>query len=334
MIDDLKADSARWESERRAQSSRAAASLSIHALADASRIVARHSSNSPLAQYRMSDIHMARQHHGPSEVYGDNSGAREPPSGALRYPGTGAPGYTGASGTYPNQQGYAPPSGNGYPYPPNQSPQPAASRNPPQSTHPGSVMSPPGYPTGQDHPYVATGANNNRYDAYSRGNVQPGPQMSDYGSQAQAQPGYPAAYSQYSNQVSPGAHGGMQPPEGYYDRGMFSIFWWLPRSIGSLTVQSCQQSRRQWRSQWRSRSPRWRAKRPLNNSMKKPLLPVLQLPQHQRLRRLPRARVTVVMTGTWTGTIAPLADNYHTDPGLLWRSKPSARIARRLGHVL
>ncbi|RTE71763.1 hypothetical protein BHE90_013834 [Fusarium euwallaceae] len=71
MIEDLKAYSARWDSERRAQTSR-----------QASRV-----------QYRHSETYQSRYSHGPTE--GLYQGPPDP-----RYPGTGAPGYTAAGGSY------------------------------------------------------------------------------------------------------------------------------------------------------------------------------------------------------------------------------------------
>ncbi|KAH8672453.1 hypothetical protein BGZ61DRAFT_537085 [Ilyonectria robusta] len=90
MIEDLKADSARWDSERRAQTSR----------------------NTTGVQYRYSETHQFREHHGPTEAsyqqdpYAGDSGFDGP-----RYPGTGAPGYTGTAGSAYPQQAHATASG-------------------------------------------------------------------------------------------------------------------------------------------------------------------------------------------------------------------------------
>ncbi|KAG5793233.1 hypothetical protein H9Q69_007711 [Fusarium xylarioides] len=84
MIEDLKADSARWDSERRAQTSR----------------------NTSGVQYRYSETHQSRQHHGPTEgPYQTDPYARDPGFDGPRYPGTGAPGYTGAAGSYGQSYG-------------------------------------------------------------------------------------------------------------------------------------------------------------------------------------------------------------------------------------
>ncbi|KAH6656523.1 hypothetical protein BKA67DRAFT_158552 [Truncatella angustata] len=92
MIEDLKADSARWDQERRQQTSRGPVGV----------------------QYRNSDTHQSRQYYGPTEgaasgQYQDNS--RDYDS-TPRYPGTGTAGYNGASQGYQaqayggNQGGY------------------------------------------------------------------------------------------------------------------------------------------------------------------------------------------------------------------------------------
>lgn len=70
MIDDLKADSARWEQERRMQQSR----------------------NSAGGQYRTSDTYARRQMAGPS---GGGYDDRDPYNASPRYPGSDAPGYSG-----------------------------------------------------------------------------------------------------------------------------------------------------------------------------------------------------------------------------------------------
>ncbi|RYP18446.1 hypothetical protein DL767_009833 [Monosporascus sp. MG133] len=121
MIDDLKADSARWEQERRQQSARSSAAG---------------------VQYRNSETHSSRQYYGPTEGQPgyppDNQGYADAP----RYPGTGSQGYNGAAnssyypqqqasqGTFASQPGFS-----------NQAPQYAA--------QPGSVA----YATSQDPPY-------------------------------------------------------------------------------------------------------------------------------------------------------------------------------------
>ncbi|KAL3955146.1 hypothetical protein ACCO45_010709 [Purpureocillium lilacinum] len=161
MIEDLKADSARWDNERRAQTSRNT-SGGIHTSRDASGFPARPSSNSPVVQYRYSETHQSRQHHGPTEAPFQADPYRDP-GYENRYPGTGAPGYTGASGAYPppqqqQQQQYAATSGGAYAggyQPTQQSPGP----DPRFSSAQGGSMMRPGYQPSQDPPYIGTGAN-------------------------------------------------------------------------------------------------------------------------------------------------------------------------------
>lgn len=82
MIEDLKADSARWDQERRQQSAR----------------------NTGGVQYRNSDTHQSRQYYGPTEAPNYPELARDPYDSGPRYPGTGNAGYTGAaSSSYPAQ---------------------------------------------------------------------------------------------------------------------------------------------------------------------------------------------------------------------------------------
>lgn len=85
MIEDLKADSARWDQERRQQS--------------ASR------NNAAGVQYRNSDTHQSRQYYGPTEGgFASADPSRDPYGDATpRYPGTGSAGYTGAAGSYTAQ---------------------------------------------------------------------------------------------------------------------------------------------------------------------------------------------------------------------------------------
>lgn len=240
MIEDLKADSARWDTERRAQTSRNTPGGSF-ASRDAGVMPSGLSSNSPTVQYRMSETHQSRQHHGPTEgPYQQDPYARDSAFDGPRYPGTGASGYTGASGAYqqqPQQHSYGPPSGGAYGYQqaPSQSPQP-------DPRYPGSFAQAPasgmdrGFPSNQDSqpPYVHTGANmpprGYANDGYS-GRMPPSsgaPQQPIYASSAPIQPGYPATTSpyQYSGQMPPTAGGGapyqpMHPSEDPYGRGEF-----------------------------------------------------------------------------------------------------------------
>ncbi|KAF4582974.1 transcription factor RfeG [Ophiocordyceps camponoti-floridani] len=218
MIEDLKADSARWESERRAQTTR----------------------NTSGVQYRYSETHQSRQHHGPTEnPFQPDPYARDPAYENPRYPGTGAPGFTGASGSYssppPPQQPQQPYSSSGagsYPagYQQNQQ---AAPSDRFQSGQPSSMMR-PGYQANQDPPYIGTGANlphsgfagpNDHYSSRLSTSSVSAPQQPIYASAPPQQPAYPAASSpfhQHPPSQPPGTAGqaypGMQPHETFYGR--------------------------------------------------------------------------------------------------------------------
>ncbi|CAI6087024.1 unnamed protein product [Clonostachys chloroleuca] len=178
MIEDLKADSARWDAERRAQTSR----------------------NTPGGQYRMSETHQSRQNRGPTEGH-------YPPDGyghdGPRYPGTGAPGYTGASPSYA-QPGYGGPGG-AYGY--QQSP-------PPDPRYSGSYSQggqPPmdGF---DDRAYIHTGANLNRTGA---------PPQPTYVTAPPMQPGYQSAPYNYQSQVpttNGPSYSSMQAPDSSFSR--------------------------------------------------------------------------------------------------------------------
>ncbi|KAI1212673.1 uncharacterized protein F4807DRAFT_344725 [Annulohypoxylon truncatum] len=105
MIEDLKADSARWDQERRQQSaSRNNAAGGTIASRDSNSVYVR-LSNSPIVQYRNSDTHQSRQYYGPTEGgFASADPNRDPYGDATpRYPGTGSAGYTGAAGSYTAQ---------------------------------------------------------------------------------------------------------------------------------------------------------------------------------------------------------------------------------------
>ncbi|GAB0133186.1 hypothetical protein EsDP_00001599 [Epichloe bromicola] len=235
MIEDLKADSARWDSERRAQTSRNTPG-GIHASRDATGVPARLPSNSPAVQYRYSETHQSRQHHGPTEPpYQSESYPRDSFDGP-RYPGTGAPGYTGASNTYqqPQQQSYGAANGGafnaGYQQT-QQTPTPDPRYAPNQ---PGPMMR-PGYQTSQDPPYIGTGANlpqsgyGSSNDPYSSrmGTSAAGPQQPIYSTAPPPQPGYSASAPQYQFQSqaplsTTGSHSYsamQQPHDPFYGRG-------------------------------------------------------------------------------------------------------------------
>ncbi|KAJ9160857.1 hypothetical protein NKR19_g2882 [Coniochaeta hoffmannii] len=95
MIQDLKADSARWDAERRAAS---------RGQPGAAGAPSRGNDG-----YRNSETHYQRQHYGPTSAdpaYGDAM-AVDPPSynpPPMRYPGTGNSGYNGVNSAYAAQQ--------------------------------------------------------------------------------------------------------------------------------------------------------------------------------------------------------------------------------------
>ncbi|KAI3583101.1 hypothetical protein IWW34DRAFT_816707 [Fusarium oxysporum f. sp. albedinis] len=215
MIEDLKADSARWDSERRAQTSRNTSGGTI-----ASRNVGvppRHSSNSPVVQYRYSETHQSRQHHGPTEgPYQTDPYARDPGFDGPRYPGTGAPGYTGAAGSYGQSYG-ASSSGAfaGYAQT-QQSPPPADTRF---SSTTAATMD-PSYQASQS-PYVAVGTNQRPrggYDPYANQMATSSAAAQQaYATAAPTQQGYTATAYPYSGQAPPAGYA-MQPQDPFYGR--------------------------------------------------------------------------------------------------------------------
>ncbi|KAM3462545.1 hypothetical protein NHJ6243_003946 [Beauveria neobassiana] len=242
MIEDLKADSARWDSERRAQTSRNTPG-GIQGSRDGPNYHGAPSSNSHAVQYRYSETHQSRQHHGPTEhppfqqqqqqqqQQQDHFNSRDTFDTA-RYPGSGAPGYTGATGNFPQQQTYAPPPagpsyGNYQQGPPGVNPDPryASPVNQPGLMNPGFQA--------QEVPYVNTGANmapryppNDGFSGPRGGSSGPGAQQAMYSSSGPPQQGYPQSSGgpfQYSNQ---GPHPGsaqqysssIQPQDPFYGR--------------------------------------------------------------------------------------------------------------------
>lgn len=209
MIEDLKADSARWDSERRAQTSR----------------------NTSGVQYRYSETHQSRQHHGPTEgPYATDPYARDSGfDGGPRYPGTGAPGYTGAAGSYSQSYGGSSSGFAGYAQA-QQSPPPADARF--SSTPAAAVMNTP-YTAGQS-PYVDVGTNQRPrgYDAYANqaaAAAAAAAQQQAYATSAPSQPGYPAtAAYQYS---------AGQPAQGYTQASQYEE---TPRTRASATPTNTQ----------------------------------------------------------------------------------------------
>ncbi|KAJ4132738.1 hypothetical protein NW754_015554 [Fusarium falciforme] len=226
MIEDLKADSARWDSERRAQTSRNT-SGGIHASRNAAGVPPRHSSNSPLVQYRHSETHQSRQHHGPTEgPYQTDPYARDSGFDNPRYPGTGAPGYTGAAGSY--TQAYGSTSSGAYAgYPTTQQSPPPADTRYGSTPASGSVLN-QAYQAAQDS-YMTMGANRNQRgyagDPYANqmATSAAAAQQAVYATAAPTQAGYPASAAPYpySGQVPPAgasSYATMQPQDPFYGR--------------------------------------------------------------------------------------------------------------------
>ncbi|KAK5998972.1 hypothetical protein PT974_01356 [Cladobotryum mycophilum] len=212
MIEDLKADSARWDRERRAQTSR---SGGIFASTDAPYGAPRQLTSDPnTVQYRYSETHQSRQHHGPTDPpYREDPYARDAQyEQQPRYPGTGAPGYTGAAGAYqPQQQGYAPPSGGAYGgggggggyQQPQQSPGPQGAGYAPGPQ--GGPMMNQGY-QGPDQPRAGSNVAAPLQPIYATG---PPPLA-----------GYPAPNYQYPSQAPTGTSAyAMQPQDPFFGRG-------------------------------------------------------------------------------------------------------------------
>ncbi|KAK8074263.1 hypothetical protein PG994_005162, partial [Apiospora phragmitis] len=158
MIEDLKADSARWDQERRQQTARNPVGGTI-----ASAGVYVQKSNSPVVQYRNSDTHQSRQYYGPTEGANQYSDASRDnyDAGAPRYPGTGSAGYNGASSNsgYPGSSPYAGQSG-GYGQQAYTTGQPQFAQSPQDSYPSGASMPGTGFtqaPSG-GRPYEVVGA--------------------------------------------------------------------------------------------------------------------------------------------------------------------------------
>ncbi|KXH53204.1 transcription factor RfeG [Colletotrichum salicis] len=212
MIDDLKADSARWEAERRQQAARNS-SGGTFASRDATALLSRRS-NSPTAGYRQSETHSARQHYGPTDSTGYPDVGRDSYESTPRYPGSQAPGYSGNSaqgysGSTPSYQQQPPSSysSGGYPY----SGQPDPRADP---RYAGQGQMGQGY---GEPPYIATAANmaaRSNYPADSYGAGQPSrtptsmapPQGGPaYPSGSQVPAGYPTGYYPPSTPASYGS---------------------------------------------------------------------------------------------------------------------------------
>lgn len=238
MIEDLKADSARWDQERRQQSaSRNNAAGGTIASRDSNGLYVR-LSNSPIVQYRNSDTHQSRQYYGPTETgFASADPSRDPYGDATpRYPGTGSAGYTGAAGSY--QQQY--PQG-GYSTQQGYTTQ-AQFQSPAGVTY--TPMSTSGFgQAGQDPPFQLVGAdsrvasNAGMYDAYSGSRdprdqrtpitTMPASRTTYATSGAPAPQGYPSSASAsgyFPSNPSPSnpAYAHVQPGDPLYGRGAYT----------------------------------------------------------------------------------------------------------------
>ncbi|KAF5489209.1 hypothetical protein CGCS363_v012464 [Colletotrichum siamense] len=202
MIDDLKADSARWEAERRQQAAR----------------------NTQGAGYRQSETHSARQHYGPTDPAGYPDVGRDSYENTPRYPGSQAPGYSGNAA-----QSYSGSSAAGYSQ---QAPSPYSSSAGYSYPSGGSAFSSQpdprdprysGTPQYGGEPYTAVNANmaaSRNFDSYGSSGQparipttmapQSGQTYIPSGSQAQA--GYPSGYYPPSSQAPYGAAPVSQDP--------------------------------------------------------------------------------------------------------------------------
>lgn len=231
MIDDLKADSARWEQERRAKSSRNA-SGGINAPRESLNSPYSRQSNSPTVQYHHSDTYARRQQGGPSDqnVYGNPRDYD--PSQRSPHPGPDGPGYgyppQPPGGQYmqqPPQGGY--PSGNSGAYPSGGYPGAPKTFSQPDSGFPPNGQQGMSYQQGQDS-WVHGAARPVAYREPSQ--YPPGgmgsrdhmmttpPSQGSYPPPQHSQPGYPPAGGDYYN-AQPGAGYQSMPQDPHYGRG-------------------------------------------------------------------------------------------------------------------
>lgn len=196
MIADLKADSDRWENERRANSARGHASNGIPER-DSNGMVRK--SNTPIVEYRTSTTHQSRQYYGPTDPA----------------PSAPGPAYGSAAVAGGAQQEYAQNYASGYPQP-SSSPYGQSAGYPPQDGN---------------YAYVS-GANLENEQASRAGRGAPLPpqgQIPRTGYPAQPPTSYAdtrgnTAY--YPSQAQPAQASsqqyGAQPADPYYGRGAYS----------------------------------------------------------------------------------------------------------------
>lgn len=175
MIADLKADSARWEAERRQTASRGQPSGGEYSR-DAKDI---RNSNTPLVEYRSSTTHQSRQYYGPTDAASTGYGTPQPqvqsqaPAYGDRY---GQPNIGGYSQAYTPDDHYYIQGGDSRPAPGEVRPQPAI------PSQPGTVYAQPRYVQQPAQPYADSRATP-YYAQAAPGNVTP--QQQQYPTQQQ-----------------------------------------------------------------------------------------------------------------------------------------------------
>jgi hypothetical protein len=207
MIADLKADSERWEAERRATSSRGQPSNGI-SFRDSDGIVRK--SNTPIVEYRASTTHQSRQYYGPT-----SEAASAAPLGYQQSASTS----TGQVYDSSAQGGYAQPS----------------------YAQPSSAYQPTGgYAVQDSSNYYVAGANmlaggGDRMDSSARGvpvttqsltprsNVQYATSSTSYPQQQDSRTMYYSSAQQPGVAVQSSAQYSTQPADPYYGRGAYNL---------------------------------------------------------------------------------------------------------------
>ncbi|KAI6713009.1 transcription factor RfeG [Diplocarpon mali] len=221
MIADLKADSDRWEAERRATASRGQPSNGISAR-DSEDLARK--SNAPIVGYRDSTTHQSRQYYGPTE---------QVPASNPGYPSAAIPGPQGVydSGPQYQQQSYGQPASGGF-------------------AQPGYAVQDNYYVAGADLvadqrsrvPVVQPGVNVPRSNQYA---PSPTHQQSDsrsYGYSGQPGPAVPQSMQQQGYAT--------QPSDPYYGRGQV-----LPVPSASYETQDPYDNSRQYQETGYSQPP-------------------------------------------------------------------------------
>jgi hypothetical protein len=194
MIADLKADSDRWEAERRQTASRGQPSNGIP-MRDSNGMVRK--SNTPVVEYRASTTHQSRQYYGPTEA------------------GPGAPvGYT-SQAPVASQQGVY----DGYQQPYN----PPVQYAPPTQGYPSTDNTPNYYVAGAD---MAVDPRSSARQAPQQAGSIPGAVPRQYTSSTPTYQNQPDSRGNYYSSQTPvsSAQGGyaQQPADPFYGRGAYN----------------------------------------------------------------------------------------------------------------